>query len=66
MDKNQQKLIYINEADLQDLIAYLKDYSELIGKTYHKATDFKVQQQIAMLNFDVNKLIKKLELEWKE
>ena len=46
MDKNQQKLIYINEGDLQDIIAYLKDYSELIGKTYHKANDFKVQQQI--------------------
>ena len=53
MENNQQKSIYINEADLQDLI----------GKTYHKANDFKIQQQIAMLNFDVNKLIKKLENE---
>lgn len=63
MDNNQQKLIYISEGALNDLIAYLKDYSELIGKTYHKANDFKIQQQIAMLNFDVNKLIKKLENE---
>ena len=65
MDKmnNQQKLIYINEKDLLDTIAYLKDYSEIIGKTYHKTNDFKVQQQIAMLNFDVNKLIIKLENE---
>ena len=61
--KNQQKLIYINENDLNNVIAYLKDYSEIIGKTYHKTNDFSVQQQIAMVNFDVNKVIKKLEIE---
>lgn len=62
---NQQKLINICDKDLQDIIDYLKDYSSIIGKTYHQTTDFRVQQQIAMLNYDVNKLIKKLEIERK-
>lgn len=60
---NQQKLINFSEKELVDTIAYLKDYSEIIGKTYHQTNDFNIQQQIAMLNFDVNKLIKKLENE---
>ena len=60
---NQQKFIYINEKDLENTIIYLKDYSTIIGQTYHKTTDFNVQQQIAMLNYDINKLIKKLEIE---
>ena len=59
----QQKLIYINKLDLQETIAYLKDYSLLIGKTYNKTTDFKTKQQIASLNHNVNCIIKKLEKE---
>ena len=61
--QNQEKLIYITLNDLNDLVAYLKDYSTLMGKSYHYAQDIITKQQIATLNFDINKMIKKLEKE---
>lgn len=58
---SQQKTIIIDEKDLQDVIQYLKDFSTIVGQSYHQAKDIISQQQIATLNFDINKLIKRLE-----
>lgn len=58
---SQQIMLLIDENDLQDVIQYLKDFSQIIGKSFHQAKDIMTQQQIATLNFDINKVIKKLE-----
>lgn len=60
---NQQMLINLSTNELKDLIQYLKDYSTITGQSYKYATDIITKQQIATLNFDINKMIKKLEKE---
>jgi len=61
--ENQQMLINLSTYELKDLIQYLKDYSTITGQSYKYATDIITKQQIATLNFDINKMIKKLEKE---
>lgn len=58
--ENQQMLINLSTYELKDLIQYLKDYSSITGQAYKYAKDIKSQQEIATMNFDLNKLIKKL------
>ena len=62
--ENQQMLVYLSTNDVKDLINYLKDYSIITGKSYNYANDIVTKQQIATLNFDLNKMIKKLEKEF--
>ena len=61
--ENQIKLFYINKLDLYDTIAYLKDYSTLVGKSYNQATSIEMKQQLDIVNLNLNKLIKKFEKE---
>ena len=61
--ENQIKLFYIKKLDLHDTIAYLKDYSTLVGKSYNQATSIEMKQQLAIVNLNLNKLIKKFEKE---
>ena len=61
--ENQQKSVYLSTNDVKDLLNYLKDYSVITGKFYNHANDIVTKQQIATLNFDLNKMIKKLEKE---
>lgn len=58
---SQQIMLLIDEKDLQDVIQYLKDFSTIVGQSYLQAKNIITQQQIATLNFDINKVIKKLE-----
>ena len=60
---NQIQFISVTIKDLKNIIAYLKDYSNIIGQSYCYAKDIITKQQIATLNFDINKMIKKLEKE---
>lgn len=62
--KNQDRFIYLSTNELQDLIQFLKDYSNITGQAYKYAKDIKSQQEIATMNFDLNKLIKKLQNEF--
>ena len=61
--ENQIKLFYINKLDLYDTIAYLKDYSTLVGKSYNQATSIEMKQQLDIVNLNLNKLLKKFEKE---
>ena len=61
--ENQKMLISLFTYELKDLIQYLKDYSTITGQSYKYAKDIITRQQIATMNFDLNKLIKKLEIE---
>ena len=61
--ENQKMLISLFTYELKDLIQYLKDYSTITGQSYKYVKDIITKQQIATMNFDLNKLIKKLEIE---
>jgi len=61
--ENQQMLVYLSTNELKDLIQYLKDYSTITGQSYKYAKDIITKQQIATMNFDLNKMIKKLQIE---
>ena len=61
--ENQQMLVYLSTNELKDLIQYLKDYSTITGQSYKYAKDIITKQQIATMNFDLNKMIKKLQNE---
>ena len=60
---NKQTLINLSTYELKDLIQYLIDYSTITGQSYRYAKDTITKQQIATINFDLNKLIKKLKNE---
>ena len=60
---NQQILINLSTNELKDLIQYLKDFSDITGQSYKYAKDIITKQQIATMNFDLNKMIKKLQIE---
>lgn len=61
--ENQQMLINLSTNELKDLIQYLKDFSDITGQSYKYAKDIITKQQIATMNFDLNKMIKKLQNE---
>lgn len=61
--ENQQMLINLSTYELKDLIQYLIDYSTITGQSYRYAKDIITKQQIATMNFDLNKMIKKLKSE---
>ena len=61
--ENQQMLINLSTYELKDLIQYLIDYSTITGQSYRYAKDIITKQQIATMNFDLNKMIKKLKNE---
>ena len=61
--ENQQMLINLSIYELKDLIQYLIDYSTITGQSYRYAKDIITKQQIATMNFDLNKMIKKLKSE---
>ena len=63
--ENVHILINIEIADLNSAIAYLKDYSLLVGKSFHQTTDKNVQKQLSDINFDINRIIIKFEKELK-
>lgn len=63
--ENVHILINIEIADLNSAIAYLKDYSLLVGKSFHQTTDKNVQKQLSDVNFDINRIIIKFEKELK-
>lgn len=63
--ENVHILINIEIADLNSVIAYLKDYSLLVGKSFHQTTDKNVQKQLSDVNFDINRIIIKFEKELK-
>ena len=55
----------LSYSDLTSAITYLKDYSLLIGKSFHQTTDKNIQKQLSDVNFDINRIIIKLEKELK-
>ena len=61
--ENQQLLINLSTYELKDLIQYLIYYSTITGQSYRYAKDIITKQQIATMNFDLNKMIKKLKSE---
>ena len=61
--ENQQMLINLSTNELKDLIQYLKVFSDITGQSYKYAKDIITKQQIATMNFDLNKMIKKLQNE---
>lgn len=63
--ENVHILINIEISDLNSAIAYLKDYSLLVGKSFHQTTDKNVQKQLSDVNFDINRIIIKFEKELK-
>lgn len=61
--ENQEKIIILHKSDVNRIIAYLKDYSQLVGKSYKQATVIEIKQQLAYLNLNLEYYIKKLERE---
>ena len=61
--ENQQMLINLSTYELKDLIQYLINYSTITGLSYRYAKDIITKQHIATMNFDLNKMIKKLKSE---
>lgn len=61
--ENQQMLVALSTYELRNLIQYLNDFSDITGQSYRYAKDITTKQQIATMNFDLNKMIKKLKNE---
>lgn len=61
--ENQHMLVALSSYELRNLIQYLKDFSDITGQSYRYAKDIITKQQIATMNFDLNKMIKKLQNE---
>lgn len=61
--ENQELFFCINVKDLRDIITYLKDYSETVGKIYNQVHDIPTKQELAIYSLNINKTIKKLEKE---
>ncbi len=64
--ENHQVLINFNINDFRAVITYLKDYSTFIGKSFHQTNDKTIQKQLSDFNFEVNRIIIKLEKELKD
>ena len=59
----QQKLLYLNEEDLEDIIFFLKAYTDILGKAHNHIEDLSLKQVNTTVCYQVKRLIKKLEKE---